>query len=49
MDVLGLYLDASTLDAVLSFFGLLPVGVLLAVLAWMVTIVVHACFRWLKG
>ena len=49
MDVFDLFLDQAGLDFLVSVLGLFPVGVLLAVLAWMVTIFVHACFRWLKG
>lgn len=49
MDVLTLYFDQGILDFLVSLFGAFPVGILLAVLAWMVSITVHACFRWLKG
>lgn len=48
MDALGLYLDQPAIDFVLSFFGLFPVGLLLAVIAWIVTILVHTCFRWFR-
>lgn len=49
MDALAQHLDQPTIDFVVSFFALFPAGLLLAVVAWIVTIVVHACFRWLKG
>ena len=49
MDVLSLYFDQGMLDFLASLLALFPAGVLLSVLAWMVSIIVHAAFRWIKG
>ena len=49
MDVLTHYLDQGMLDFLTSLFVLITAGVLLAVLAWMVSIIVHAAFRWIRG
>lgn len=49
MDVLTLYSDQTTLDFLVSLLGLFPAGILLSVVAWMVSIIVHAAFRWIKG
>lgn len=49
MDTLGLYLDQGLLDFVVSLFGLVPAGILLALCVWLVSYLVYACMRWLRG
>ncbi len=49
MTVFDMYFNEAMLDYLVQFFGLFPAGILLSVIAWLVSILVHTAFRWIRG
>lgn len=49
MDALATYVEQAFLDVLVNLFEFIAVGILLTVLVWLISYLVYACIRWLRG